>query len=222
MTRRITLAMFFLVLCATAAWPKWKEEDQKYLDDHFNAIQDQIQALATQVQTLNGQLAALRENHAQFQAIVIRQQRTLQELDDMVKSMRIGGEENFSNLKSAITQFRSETQSAFKQLTGQAAQPGAGAPEAAATTKQAPVAPAPQVVQGYILDVSGNNVTVGLGSAQGLRQGSHLAVFKATDQSTRVGVIEITQVVDAENSRARIVTLNPGVKLEFSDIVRVE
>jgi hypothetical protein len=37
-----------------------------------------------------------------------------------------------------------------------------------------------------------------------------------------VGVIEITQVVDGENSLARIVTVNSGVRLEFSDIVRAE
>jgi outer membrane murein-binding lipoprotein Lpp len=222
MTRRVTVAMFFLVLCATAAWPKWKEEEQKYLDDHFNAIQDQIQALATQVQTLNSQLAELRQNQGQLQAVVIRQQRALQELDDMVKSMRIGGEENFSNLKSAINQLRSETQSAFNKLTGQTAAPGAGTPEVATAPKAAPAAPSPQAVQGYILDVSGNNVKVGLGSAQGIHQGSRLVVFKAADQSTRVGVIEITQVVDGENSLARIVTVNSGVRLEFSDIVRAE
>jgi hypothetical protein len=37
-----------------------------------------------------------------------------------------------------------------------------------------------------------------------------------------VGVIEITQVVDAGNARARIITMNAGVKPEFSDVVRAE
>ena len=35
-------------------------------------------------------------------------------------------------------------------------------------------------------------------------------------------VIEVTQVVDSGNARARIVAMNPGVKPEFSDVVRVQ
>jgi hypothetical protein len=63
---------------------------------------------------------------------------------------------------------------------------------------------------------------IDMGSAQGLQQGSRLAVYKATDPNTRVGVIEVTQVIDTGNARARIVTMNSGVKPEFSDVVRVE
>jgi len=35
-----------------------------------------------------------------------------------------------------------------------------------------------------------------------------------------VGIIEVTQVIDSGNSRARIVTMNAGVKPDFSDVVR--
>jgi hypothetical protein len=63
---------------------------------------------------------------------------------------------------------------------------------------------------------------IDMGSAQGIQQGSRLAVYKATDPNTRVGVIEVTQVVDSGNSRARIVTMNSGVQPEFSDVVCVE
>ena len=55
-----------------------------------------------------------------------------------------------------------------------------------------------------------------------LGRGAMGVVYKATDPNTRVGVIEVTQVVDTGNSRARIVTMNSGVKPEFSDVVRVE
>jgi hypothetical protein len=63
---------------------------------------------------------------------------------------------------------------------------------------------------------------IDMGSAQGIQPGTRLAVYKAADPNTRVGVIEVTQVVDTGNSRARIVTMNAGVKPDFSDIVRVE
>jgi hypothetical protein len=59
---------------------------------------------------------------------------------------------------------------------------------------------------------------------------SALAVFSvllsattaAADPGTQVGILEVIQVVDAGNSRAPILTLNTGVRPEFSDIVRAE
>ena len=39
---------------------------------------------------------------------------------------------------------------------------------------------------------------------------------------TPVGELEITEVTDASVSHARVISLNPGVKAEFSDIVRPE
>jgi hypothetical protein len=63
---------------------------------------------------------------------------------------------------------------------------------------------------------------IDMGSVQGIQPGAQLAVYKATDPNTRVGVIEVTQVVDSGNSRAHIVTMNAGVKPEFGDIIRVQ
>jgi TolA-binding protein len=220
MMRRVMQASFFVLLVVTSAWPKFKEDEQHYLDDQFKAIQDQVQALTTQLQTLNAQLQELRQNQAQFQAVIVRQQRALQDLGQMVTSMRLGGEDNYSNLKSAIAQLRNETQAAFAKLTGGPV-PGAGPPETA-TTKPAVAVPATPVLQGYVTAVEGNSVTLDLGSSQGIRQGSRLALYKSSDPSTRVGVLEVTQVIDAGNSRAQIVTLNSGVRPEFSDVVRLE
>jgi hypothetical protein len=83
--------------------------------------------------------------------------------------------------------------------------------------------PPPRPVQGYITVIDKDNtVTVDLGSDQKIQPGSRLAVYKATDPNTRVGVLEVVQALDAGNSRARIVTMNAGVRPEFSDIVRLE
>jgi len=218
MTRRAYLAVFLLLFCASTAWPKWKEEEQKYLDDQFAALTQQVQALGAQVQTLNTQLNELRQNQAQLQAVIIRQQRSFQDVEQLVSSMRLSGEENFSGLKAAISQVRAEQQKAFTALTGQVAATAGPASEVGAATKPATSTPA---AQGYVMDIKGNDVTVDLGTAQGIRSGSHLAVYKATDPNTRVGVLEVTQA-EAANSRARVVTMNPGMKPEFSDIVRLE
>jgi uncharacterized protein YdcH (DUF465 family) len=219
MMRRMMLALFFVLWMVTNAWPKFKEDEQQYLDDQFKAIQDQVQALTTQLQTLNAQLQALRQNQAQFQAVIDHQQRSLQDLDQMVTSMRLGNEENSSNLKTAITQLRNETQAAFAKLgvvTG--AGPG-GATQAAVSRPQPSV---PLVVQGSIIDVKGDNVKIDLGSSQGVHEGSRLALYKDTDPNTQVGIIEVTQVIDGGNSFAHILQVNPGVRLGFGDVVRLE
>ncbi len=221
MTRRVVPAFFLLVFCASLAWPKWKEEEQQYLDTNFRAIQDQVQALAAQLQTANAHLVELRQNQAQLQAVIIRQQRALQDLEQLVSSMRINGEENFSGLKSGLTQLRTETQKSFASLMGKASEAAAGGAEAVAQSRTAAVAQ-PQVIQGYVSDVKENNVLVDIGSSQGLHSGSRLVVYKASEPNARAGVLEVTQVVDAGNSRARIVTMNPGLRPEFGDIVRLE
>lgn len=221
MTRRLYLATFLLIFCVSTVWPKWKEEDQQYLDMNFRMLQEQIQSVRSQVDTMTANLAELRQNQAQLQAVIIRQQRALQDMEQIISSIRLGNEENFSTLKTTLSQLRTEQQKAFSTLTGQAAPtPGGGVETAAAPPR--PAAPlAQQALQGYITVVEGNNVTVDLGSTQGLRAGSRLAIYKSTDPGTRVGVLEVTQV-DAGNSRARIVTMTAGVKPDFSDIVRLE
>ena len=217
MMRRMMLALFFVLMVVTSAWPKFKEDEQQYLNDQFKAIQDQVQALTTQLQTLNAQLQVLRQNEAQFQAVIDHQQQSLQTLDRMVTSMHLGDEENFSSLKTAITQLRKDTKAAIASLTG--VPPGSVTTE---TTKPGSENP-PRVLQGYVTDVKGNDVTLeDMGSSQGIHQGSRLAVYKASDPNTRVGVIEIIQVSDAGTSRAQIVTLNAGVQLAWGDVVRLE
>jgi small-conductance mechanosensitive channel len=222
MTRRIILGIFLLLSLAPSAWPKFKEDEQKYLDDQFKAVLDQMQAMGNQVAATNAQLAEIKQNQAQLQAVIIRQQHQLQDLDEMLSSLRIGNEENFSKLKTAVAELRAQTDNAASKLTGQpAAAPGTPAEVAAVTPHGAP-APSRQTPQGYITTVEGTNVMIDMGSAQGIQQGSRLAIYKATDPNARVGVIEVTQVIDTGNARARIVTINSGVKPEFSDVVRME
>jgi len=221
MMRRVMLAVFFVLVVVTSAWPKFKEDEQQYLNDKFKAIEDQVTALTTLLQTLNAQLQVLRQNQAQFQAVIDHQQQALQNLDQLVTSMHLGDEENFSSLKTAITQLRKDTKAGIASLTG--VQPGSVTAE---TTKPSSEN-SPRVLQGYVTDVKGNNigdiVTLDVGSSsQGIHQGSRLTLYKASDLNTQVGLVEITQVIDAGTSRAQIVTLNPGVRLEWGDVVRLE
>jgi cell shape-determining protein MreC len=218
MMRRMMLALLAVLWVGTSAWPKFKEDEQQYLDDHFRAIQQQVQALTTQLQTLNAQLQELRQNQAQFQAAIARQQSSLQDLDQMISRMRLGNEEQFSNLKAAIFQLRKETQAEFAKLSGGPVPTSTGGGGTGPAGPSSLPAPAPA----YITDVKGDNVVIDIGSSQGVHQGSRLALFKGSDPNTQVGVIEVTQVIDAGNSRAQIVTLNPGVRPEWGDVVRLQ
>jgi uncharacterized protein YdcH (DUF465 family) len=220
MMRRMMLAFFVILVVVASAWPKFNPEDQKYLSDQFKAIQDQVQALTAQLQTLNLYLQELRQNQAQFKAIIDSQQRSLKELDDEVRSMQLGSEENFSNLKTAITQLRNETQAGLKILGGGTAA-GPAPSEPARTGGPTPV------LQCNVLRVEGSsvgsNVTLDVGSSTpAIHQGSRLKLYKASDPSTQVGVIEITQIIDDKNSRAQIVTLDSGVQVVFGDVARLE
>jgi uncharacterized protein YoxC len=220
MMRRMMLAFFFLLVAVTSAWPKFNPEDQKFLEDKFKALQDQVQALTTQLQTVFLQLQELRQNQAQFRAIIDNQQRALKDLDDMARTMLSESEENSSSLKAAITQLRNETQAGLKIL-------GGGTAPASAPSEPARTGGSTPVLQCNVVGVEGStvgsNVTLDVGSSTpAIHQGSRLKLYKSSDPSTQVGVIEITQIVEAGKSRAQIVTLNSGVQLEWGDLARLE
>lgn len=221
MTRRITLLFVFLLLCASSAWPKFSDDDKKYLDDQFRSILDQVQAMQNQIQTLNTQLQQLKENQTQFQAVIIRQQRAINEINQMVSSMSLTDDDHYSTLKAAIEKLRNDTQTAFNKLSPGLTQPGATVAEVP-SRPGAPAPAAPRVTTGYIVTAEGNNLVVGLGSKDSMQVGMRLALYKGTDLSTHVGVLEVTQVIDADNCRVKIVTTNSGVKPEFGDSVRLE
>lgn len=222
MKRRLTLAVLTLIFFVPAnLLAKWDPKDKEYLETQFRGLQDQLQALKTQLDTLGTQVTELRQNQQLLQTVFVKQQRILQDMDQLVSSLRLGQEESFSGLRAALSQMRTEQQKAIASLTGTPAALGSPTaieprPSTAAATASS------RVVRGYITVVQGNDITVDLGSARGMQVGSHLAVYKAGDPNTRVGVLEVVQVVDGDNSRARIVTMNPGVRPEFSDIVQLE
>lgn len=220
MMRRLTLAMCLMLLCAGTAWPRWDKEDKTYLVDQFRALQEQIQALKTQLDALSGQVAEMKQNQQQLQTVVVRQQRMLQDMDQLVSSLRLGQEENFSGVKTTLNEMRAEHKKESASLTGKS-EAGGGTGQGLGGSGVTP--PPARPVQGYITVIDKDStVAVDLGSDQKMQPGARLAVYKATDPSTRVGVLEVVQVLDAGNSRARIITMNAGVRPEFSDIVRLE
>ncbi len=212
MVRRLIFVLIGLIFFTNPAWPKWDPQDKAYLVEQFRDLHEQLQALKSQLDTANAQVADLRQNQQQLQAALAKQQRTLQDMDQLVSSLRMGHEESISGLKSALAQLRNDMIAGFKKVTGTES-----ASAAAGTT-----ASSVPGVKGYVTDVAGDNVSVDVGAARGIQVGARLAVYKGGDPNLRVGVLEVQQVVGAESSRARIVVMNPGVHPEFGDIVRPE
>jgi hypothetical protein len=215
MLRRAGFALLILLFCATSAWPKWKPEEQEYLDNQFRTLQDQIQALKKQNEALAAQLVQTQQSQAAFQTALLSEQKKMDDLEQLVSSMRLGNEENFASVKTAIVKLHEEQEKSFNDLIGRGTQ-------TAGTGAATPAAPAAPAIKGYVTVVKGDTVTIDLGAAQGIRVGSKLQVFKPTDLNTPVGEIEVTDITDSGTSHARVVSLSPDVKVDFSDQVRLE
>jgi hypothetical protein len=218
MLRRVSFALFLGLFCATAAWAKWKPEEQEYLDNQFRTLQDQVQALKKQNEALAEQLVQMQKNQAALQSALAAEQHKLDDLEQLVSSLRIGNEENFAAVKTSIGKLHDEQEKSFNDLVGRSTQTAA-AGGAAQTTPAAPPQPS---VKGYVTAAKDDTVTIDLGANQGIHVGSKLQLFKSTDLNTPVGEIEITDVTDSGPSHARVVSLNPGVKIDFADQVRPE
>ncbi len=218
MTRRLVSAFLLLILFASTAWPKLSKDEQTYFDNQFRGMLEQVQALSKQVQALNTHLAELHQNQTQFQEALVRQQRTLDDLEQLVSHLRVSSQEDLTTLKTTLNQMRTETQRSLNALAGRPTETTA----TVASSATGPLLTTSQTVQAYITSVEGNEAVIDQGSAKGLQVGSRLGLYKASDPRTRVGLLEVTQIVDAQNSRAKMITANAGVRPEFGDIVRLE
>lgn len=217
MTRQFFATSLSLIFLASNAWPKMRPDEQQYFDNQFHSVLEQIQALSKLEQALSTRLAEVDKNQTQLQEVLVRQQRSLQDLEQLVSSTRLSSEENLSALKAALNQLRTDTQ---RSLTALGVRPTETT--AIGVTTTGGTTTSPPGIQAYITIVEGNEVVIDQGSAKGIHVGSRLSLYKAADPNTRAGQVEVTQVVDAGNSRAKVVSTNAGVRPEFGDIVRLE
>jgi hypothetical protein len=218
MTRRLVSTILLLMLFGSTAWPKLSKDEEAYFDSHFNGVLEQVQALSKQVVALSTHVAELHQNQTQFQEALVRQQRTLEDLEQLVSNLRVSSQEDLTTLKTSLNQMRTETQKSLNALAGRPME----TTSIVASPATGPLLTPSQTVQAYITSVEGHEVVIDQGSAKGLQVGSRLGLYKAGDPRTRVGLLEVTQIIDAQNSRAKIITANAGVRPEFGDIVRLE
>ena len=215
MRRPLVFAIFIVLATTSSAWCKFKQDEEKYLSDQFRALQEQLHTVGSEVAALKAQVAELKQSQAQLQELATRQSRSLEEMEKTLGAERTATEESLVKLGKAVADARAATESSLNRLApATAAAPLAPAPGAAPRSAEAP--------HGYVTNVDGGSVIIDIGSASGIQVGSQLAVYKASDRNTPVGAIQVLQVLDANTSKAQIVHLSSGAKLDFSDEVRLQ
>ncbi len=223
--RRLAFVTIWLVALAlaAAATAQQKHKDQvlkAYLDNEFALLNAKLGEIGQRVTALEAEVARLK----QLVNDVSNDQRSIQNLvkatDTSVNNQRISNQADLLSLKQDLANLRQELMSLGELIrrTSAAAQPAAPSP-----------APAPSLaangdaglVEGYISAiVSEREVGIVLETGKGLREGLRMNVYRAADGKTQIGIVEVTQVLDAKNARALIIHVKPGNKFEFSDIVR--
>jgi hypothetical protein len=209
------LALGF-VPAAAAQQKKFKDEGlQQYLIPQITDIQakldkltDKLAALETALGKLQAQQTALAEDQRSTQGL-------LKATDASVTSLRVTNQQDLLGVKTDLVEIRRNMGEIADQMRRSAAPAPSPAPAA-----PAPVPTPPPSADGYVTQVSDTEVTINLGSAAGLRVGMRFSVYHGGDPQTRIGIIEITDVMDANNSRARILETKPDAKFQFSDVVR--
>ena len=192
---------------AAAQQKKFKDESlQQYLIPQITDIQakldkltDKLAALETAMGKLQAQQAALAEDQRSTQGL-------LKATDASVTSLRVTNQQDLLGVKTDLVEIRRNMGEIADQMR-----------------RSVPTAPAPAptpAADGYVTQVSDSEVTINLGSAAGLRVGMRFSVYHGGDPQTRIGIIEVTDVIDANNSRARILETKPDAKFQFSDVVR--
>ncbi|HUK54041.1 MAG TPA: hypothetical protein VL099_12195 [Candidatus Binatia bacterium] len=194
----------------TAPVPKFKDPAlQQYLVAELASIADKLDKLNTRLEATESLLAKIKDQQQALATDVRANQELSKATDTSVTSLRASNQEDLLSLKSDVGRIRRDLSDLADQMKK------APAPQAAA-------AAAPPAIEGYITQASATSttITINLGSAAGVEAGMRFGVYRAAEPQTRIGTVEVTEVLDANNSRAKIVASNPNTKFQFSDIVR--
>jgi uncharacterized phage infection (PIP) family protein YhgE len=206
----VLIALGLALTPGANAQPKVKDPvmmDQ--LNMKFSQVAEALNQISARLGAMEAELARLK----QLETEIRNAQNAVKTADDKQSQFATGATRDLIDLKRDLAQIRSDLVSVSNDVRrGMTAQ----SPVPAGPAVQS--APAPE---GYITEVSDNEVTINLGSAAGLREGMRFEVFKAGDASkTRIGTITIKQILDANASKAEITFKSPTIKFEFSDGVR--
>lgn len=194
----------------SAPVPRFKDPAlQQFLTSELATIQEKLDKLNARLEATDAQITKLKEQQQALAADFRANQELTKATDTSVTSLRASNQEDLLSLKSDVGRIRRDLSDLADQFKKSAAPPPAAAAAAPA-------------LEGYITQASATSsmVSINLGSAAGVDVGMRFGVYRAAEPQTRIGTVEVTEVLDANNSRAKIVASNPNTKFQFSDIVR--
>ena len=208
--RAILVLVCLALLLAPAASAQKKQKDpvlQAYLEETFSDLRAKLASLSDRLTVMEEDLARLKQQQTAAAEETRSSQTMLKTFDASLSSFRLSSQQDIISIKQELAAIRKDLGSVV---------------EASKKPEAQPAAPDAPKVEGYITAVTNNEVTINLGSGAGMKVGAKLTVFRASDAKMQIGLIEIVEVLDANNSRAKIVFNKPDAKFEFSDIVRPE
>jgi plasmid maintenance system killer protein len=210
----IVAAALGLAPGTAAQQKKFKDEAlQQFLVPELAAIQSKLDKLAERLSALEAGISKLQQRQDDLVADQRSTQSLLKATDNSVTSLRVSSQQDVLGLKTDITQMRRDISDMSDLLRKSASPP----PPNTGTTNPPVSTPA---ADGYITQVTDNGVTISVGSSTGVKVGMRFNVFRAAEPQSNIGVVEVVDVLDANNSRAKIISSKPNVRFEFSDIVR--
>jgi hypothetical protein len=212
----ITLALGLVPAAAAQQQKKFKDEGlQQYLVPQITDIQARLDKITEKLGALEAEVGKLKEQQA---ALADGQNKThglVNATDTSVTNLRVSYQSDILDVKTNLVEIRRNMNEIAETMRR-----NAPAPQAAAPVNTPPAAAAPPPADGYVTQVSESEVTINLGSAAGIRVGMRFSVYHGSDLQSRIGIVEITDVTDANNSRAKILEIKPDAKFQFSDVVR--
>ena len=213
MRRFLWLAMAVLALVAAPlAQAQKKQKDpilEQFLIQEFGQINSRMEQIGERLAAIDAELARQKQQQADLGNEVRNAQNLMKASDTSLTNMRLSTQQDLFSLKSDLAHLRQDIAGLGESLRKSLAPPPTAAPAAEAAP-----------VEGYITAVNEKDVTINLGSAAGIKEGARLQVYRSSDPKTQIGIVEVTQLLDANNSKAMIIFTKPGTRFEFSDIVR--
>ncbi|HKO03906.1 MAG TPA: hypothetical protein VJW51_04120 [Candidatus Acidoferrales bacterium] len=180
---------------------------QQYLVAELTTIEEKLDKLSARLDAMEGQLAKVKEQQQALASDFRTNQELSKATDTSVTSLRASNQEDLMSVKSDVARIRRDLTEMSDEMRKASAPP------------PAPAASQPKL-EGYITQATATSITINLGSAAGVEVGMRFGVYRAAEPQTRIGTLEVTEVLDANNSRAKTVASNPNTKFQFSDIVR--
>jgi hypothetical protein len=221
----LVTALTLLMTPSLGAQAQRKQKDpvlQQYLLEEFTQLNAKLVQVNERLTATASKLDQVEQKQNALDAELRNAQNVSKTIDTSLSTLRLSSQQDLFSLKTDLSQARQDLASLAELIRRNSASAPALAPAAPPKAPEAPASLASVVLEGYVTGVEEDVVTINLGSNAGVKPGAQFNVYKSADPRTTIGVAEVTQVIDTNNSRAKIIFVRPDARLEFSDSVRMK